>query len=79
MQTAGLNILKQFYLFFFLFTQDLVEGMLVEALGWPPGTSQPNAVRRKRARLRFLWTSIKRTDLTLVLVLPFTNGKASVT
>ncbi|XP_050710974.1 uncharacterized protein LOC126995435 isoform X2 [Eriocheir sinensis] len=56
-------------------SEDLVEGMLVEALGWPPGTSQPNAVRRKRARLRFLWTSIKRTDLTLVLVLPLTDGK----
>lgn len=65
--------------FFFLLAQDIMEGMLIEALGWPPGTSQPNAVRRKHARLRYLWTSVKQTDLSLVLVLPLTNEKASVT
>lgn len=71
--------LKQIYKFFLHLPQDLEEGILVEALGWPPDTDQPNAVRRKQARLRYLWSSVKQTDLTLVLVLPVTNEKVSIT
>ncbi|XP_063883218.1 uncharacterized protein LOC135112616 isoform X2 [Scylla paramamosain] len=55
--------------------EDREKGVLVEALGWPADSPLPNAVRGKSANLRFLWGPITQTDLTLVLVLPLTNGK----